>query len=346
MALVMAYMANFINPSRIWQIAFFGLAYPVLFVLNAGCIIFWIWKKKIFVLISLIVILVGWANIGRYLQIGVFSKSSEAGRVVRLLSYNVRVFNRFILKEEISILDSVLFFIQEQGSEILCLQEFYTQNAHKEESEEYIDSLLQMMPYKHILYTYKPTTTSNYGLATYSKFPIVKKGILKFNNSNNSCLFSDLVIYEDTIRIYNAHLQSISLKKNNYNFVDSLVFGFNINRIDEIKDISGRLKHAFIKRAEQVDVLSDHIEKSPYPVIVCGDFNDTPVSYTYQKIKGDLNDAFVKSGKGIGNTYRGNFPSFRIDFIFHSRNIQSTDYQTHRIDLSDHYPVSCNLVLE
>lgn len=345
-AILIAYLANFISPSRIWQIAFFGLAYPVLLLLNIGCIIFWSWKKKIFVLISLIVILAGWANVGRYLQIRIFNKSPESGKVVRLLSYNVRVFNRFILKEEFSLLDSVLWFVYEQGTEILCLQEFYTENAHKEQSEEYIDSILYRMPYKHISYTYRPTATSNYGLATYSRFPIIKRGILKFNNSNNSCLYSDLVIYEDTIRIYNAHLQSISLKKNDYNFVDSLVFRFNANRIDEIKDISGRLKHAFIKRAEQVDVLSNHIRLSPYPVIVCGDFNDTPVSYTYQKIKGNLRDAFIKSGRGIGNTYRGNFPSFRIDFIFHSRNILSADYQTHRINLSDHYPVSCNLWME
>ena len=111
--------------------------------------------------------------------------------------------------------------------------------------------------------------------------------------------------------------------------------------MNEIKDISHRLKYAFRKRAHQADVLSDHIHTSPYPVIVCGDFNDTPVSYTYHKIRGDLVDAFIESGRGIGNTYSGMFPSYRIDYILHSRNLRSGGFETVRVDYSDHFPVSC-----
>ncbi len=346
--LFMAYIANFINPARVWQVAFFGLAYPVLLLLNVGFIIFWIWQRRMLAWLSVFVILAGWSNVGRYLQIRVFDRSCETEKTVKLLSYNVRVFNQYVLANENSLLDSILYFVNLQGIDIVCFQEFFTDKSNKKKSEEYIDSILSKMPFKHISYSYKPgsNSNSNYGLATYSRFPIVNKEIVKFKNSNNSCLYSDLIIHKDTVRVYNAHLQSINLKKKEYNFVDSLVFRFNSKRMDEVKDISGRLKHAFIKRAEQVDVLSEQIRQSPYPVIVCGDFNDTPVSYTYHKIRGELKDAFIKSGKGIGNTYRGNFPSFRIDFIFHSKSLKSTGYQTHRVDLSDHYPVSCKLTVQ
>jgi endonuclease/exonuclease/phosphatase family metal-dependent hydrolase len=128
--------------------------------------------------------------------------------------------------------------------------------------------------------------------------------------------------------------------------MDSLLLDFNSKRFTEAKNISGRLKKAFIKRARQVDELNAYIRLSPYPVIICGDFNDTPVSYSYQKVRGDLEDSFMSSGTGIGNTYRGNFPSYRIDFIFHSKVITSTVYKTHQIDYSDHYPVSCELSLK
>lgn len=111
--------------------------------------------------------------------------------------------------------------------------------------------------------------------------------------------------------------------------------------MNEIKDISYRLKYAFKKRAHQADVLTEHIQSSPYPVIVCGDFNDTPVSYSYRKIRKDLVDAYIKSGRGIGNTYSGVFPSYRIDYILHSRDIQSVGFETIKVNYSDHYPVSC-----
>ena len=108
--------------------------------------------------------------------------------------------------------------------------------------------------------------------------------------------------------------------------MDSLGHGFNAKQLEEVKDISDRLRLAYIKRARQVDELNAYIRQSPYPVLVCGDFNDTPVSYTYHTIRGDLTDAFRSAGKGIGNTYRGKFPSFRIDYIFHSPEFQSANY--------------------
>jgi endonuclease/exonuclease/phosphatase family metal-dependent hydrolase len=131
-----------------------------------------------------------------------------------------------------------------------------------------------------------------------------------------------------------VHLQSIKLNINR-------LFSSNKTGIDEIEEVSSRLKTAFIKRAGQVDIMAKHIDVSPYPVIVCGDFNDTPVSYTYNKIRGDRLDTFCEVGRGMPSTYRLSVvPFFRIDYILHDKMIKSLSYKVHDIDLSDHFPVS------
>ena len=95
----------------------------------------------------------------------------------------------------------------------------------------------------------------------------------------------------------------------------------------------------YVQRAYQVDMLSEHIESSNYPVIVCGDFNDTPVSYTYRKLKSGLKDAFITAGTGLGTTYRGLVPYMRIDYIMHSGEFRAKHFQIRKVEWSDHYPV-------
>ena len=312
-------------------------------LINIGFIIFWILRKNLLFLISFLVILAGWENVARYMQVRVFNHHTQSTENIKLLSFNVRIFNQFNWIQGISVRDSILNFVIKEHPDVVFFQDFFSDESHPKQSREYIKTKLSELPYRHLNFTFHSRNFCNYGVATYSKYPIINKGCINFGRSYNSCIYSDIVINNDTIRFYNVHFESIRLRKPKYAFTDSLTFSFNSKQIDEMKDISGRLKHAFIKRAQQVDQVSRHISGSPYPVVVCGDFNDTPVSYTYQKVRGKLKDAYMSSGMGIGNTYRGSFPSFRIDYIFHSREFKSFNYKTQRIKLSDHYPVSCEL---
>jgi endonuclease/exonuclease/phosphatase family metal-dependent hydrolase len=298
-----------------------------------------------FFMISLIVLVAGWENISRFVQIKLFYKESSINNNIKIISFNVRTFNQYNWLEGFDVRDSILNYISKEHPDIVFFQDYYTNETKIILSRGYIKEKLQLLSYSHLNFTSHDKPNANYGVATYSRFPIINKGCINFDRSLNSCIYSDIVIHNDTIRFYNVHFESIRLRKTKYSFTDSVLISLNPKQIDEVKDISGRLKNAFIKRAQQVDQVSRHISKSPYKVVVCGDFNDTPVSYTYQRVRGNLQDAFIVSGEGIGNTYRGSFPSFRIDYIFHSKELKSFNYQTMHVKLSDHYPVSCEMIV-
>jgi endonuclease/exonuclease/phosphatase family metal-dependent hydrolase len=109
--------------------------------------------------------------------------------------------------------------------------------------------------------------------------------------------------------------------------------------VNEVKSLSVSLKKGFVKRSLQAQIVKDHINSSKYPVIVAGDFNDTPVSYSYRKIRRGLNDSFVTSGYGAGFTYKGNYPPNRIDYILYDNSLVSSHFDILKVKYSDHYPI-------
>ncbi len=153
------------------------------------------------------------------------------------------------------------------------------------------------------------------------------------------------LIVKDTVRVYNCHLQSIRFGAEEYKFLQNLGKDEDEQTVKRTRNILSRLRIAFIKRATQADMIAKHIKKCPYPVIICGDFNDTPLSYTYKKITEGLVDAFRESGSGFGTTYAGPIPGLRIDYLLHSPEISAFNFKITRAKLSDHYPVAANMIL-
>lgn len=153
-------------------------------------------------------------------------------------------------------------------------------------------------------------------------------------------LFADLLKEKDTIRIYSMHLASIHLTNDDYKFIKNINKNDQTKNIEGFKGISSKLIQAYKIRSKEVVRIARHISNSPYKTIVCGDFNDTPISYSYRKIKGELKDAFLESGFGIGNTYAKYLPLFRIDYIFHSEELECISFNKLNEEFSDHYSIT------
>ena len=180
---------------------------------------------------------------------------------------------------------------------------------------------------------------SRHGLAIFSKYPIVKKNIFSLGKNSPACIYADINTKNDTIRVYNIHLASLYLNNSDYKAIGDDTTVDKNTRLKGIESISDKLKAAFIKRAKQLDVLMEHISKSPYPVIVTGDFNATPVSYTYHQFSKRFQDSFAKAHWGMGITYNHPLSFFRIDYVFAGKSLTINKHKVHRIDLSDHFPL-------
>ncbi len=346
--LLISYLAPVINPARLMVPALFGLAYPYLLVINLALVCYWLIRLRKEILVSLVVILAGWNHMNNLIPLNI--RKQEIGeqaaypRLFKILSYNVRGFDHYQWTHDPGTRNKILHFIEEQDPDIICFQEFFTSPKRGETRAE-ISAQLKRYPEMAVYYIGDPANRNGSGIATFSRFPIIRQSRIPFNSPSNAAMYTDMLVRDDTIRVFNIHLQSIRFYKENYAFMDTVRLKYSHEQVREIKSIGSRLKTAFALRAEQATMIAGYIRNSPYPVIVAGDFNDTPQSFAYRKIRRGLHDAFRKAGRGFGNTYAGEMPSFRIDYIIYSDPM--IPYQCRRIktDYSDHFPVTTWLYL-
>lgn len=340
-SLLIAVFAKYISPLLFWLPAFFGLAYPFLFLLNLILVIYWLVQFKSAITFGLIAFCISMPMAMRYVQIS-FPKKTEV-KQIKVTSYNSMLFDLYNWSKNKETRNNILSSLSETNPDILCLQEFYT----SEEKGDFnnIDTIKSLLntPYYHTEFTATLRNFDHWGVATFSKYPIINQGKIIFKTkSNNICIFSDIIIDKDTVRVYNLHLQSISFSKGDTKFLEDIISEEKDadDEVEKSKSILRRLKRAFTKRTKQVDMVVAHMKTCKYKIILCGDFNDTAASYSYQQLSKKLNDAFVEKGTGFGRTYAGKWPQFRIDYILHDKALKCLSYKRSDETFTDHYPIT------
>ncbi len=334
-SLLFAYLAVHISPDVFALPAFFGLAFPYLLLINIILVIIWISLLRFEALISVFVIAIGFTHFSNYIKIS--KPSGNKTDTFKVLSYNVRLFNYFEKKSSSNSEKNIFEFLKSQKPEIICLQEFFIV-GNPSEKEAAINKAIGGKYYSHIK-VLGSGKNSLYGIATFSKYPIIRRGEIIHPKSSSLSIYTDILISRDTFRIYNNHLQSFRLKRMEHSFIEEMTASNEKETVNEIMSLSTSLKTGFVRRAQQSESLKEHINRSPFPVIVIGDFNDTPVSYSYRKIRKGLNDSFINSGYGAGFTYKGNYPPNRIDYILYGKTLINSYFEIIKVKYSDHYPI-------
>ena len=340
LALLASMAVIYISPAKIHFLALSGFLFPALWVVNLLLLLIHIARKSPRFLLPLIVLALSWNQWNNVFRLSGEKSPEDMNRPLKVISYNTRMFDYYEWSDQQNTPEAIYEYLRAENPDIICFQEYFTSNRKEGYLPNQTRARFRALGYQHIEYLYDNGRGTGYGIATFSRYPIINKGSLPFRDSKNMAIFTDLNVDGKIIRVFNNHLESIGFKENDFNVIDSLKFEMDEQQRQGIKQIVNKMSRAFRQRSSQAEILSRHINNSPYPVIVCGDFNDTPISYVYRTMRGDLKDAFRESGSGMGGTYNGRLPSLRIDYIFHDPAFNSYDFKRHKIEYSDHYPVS------
>jgi endonuclease/exonuclease/phosphatase family metal-dependent hydrolase len=248
-----------------------------------------------------------------------------------VMSYNVRLFNVFKWFDRDDVPENIRGFINDKNPDILCIQEYSNSG----------DIDLKVYPHRYIFMDGKQIKTAQ---AIFSKFPIIDQGNIFFPNSNNIVVFADIKKGKDIIRVYNMHLQSIKISPD----VDEINENIDaLNQGGKSQKLFYRISKAFMQQQQQAEIFKEHKNQSPYPIIICGDMNNSAFSYVYRNIRGKLKDSFEEAGIGFGATYNFRYYPARIDYIFADENMTFKKFESFtEFENSDHYPIMVRLSME
>lgn len=317
---LLSYGIYYVPPKTFSLISVLSLSVPLLIILNIMFVVFWLLKLKKQLILSLLVLAVGYNYVASFYKFS-SQDSSNSEATFTLMSYNVRLLNLYNWIKEDSIPSKIQDFIAEEAPSILCFQEY--------DSSAGLD--FRSYAYKHQI----NTSNNKSELAIFSTYKILNSGFINFSNSANSAIYADILIKSDTIRVYNVHLQSSGINPN----VESL-------DKEQSNRLLKRLGITFKAQQSQAELVVDHVAKSPHKVLMSGDFNNTVYSYVYRILKGDLLDAFDVSGNGFGRTFNFRYFPVRIDFILADERFKVESFQNYSVPYSDHYPILSQFSLD
>jgi len=324
-----AYVLPFLAPKLFPLLSVLTLILPLFLILNGLFFIYWLLQLKRQVILSGLVLLLGITFINKFYKFS-STVSDEEEKDFTVMSYNVRLFNIFDWIPNENVGDSILYFINEQNPDILCIQE-YSANAKVD---------LRVYKYKAVFMHGNHIKT---GIAIFSKFPIFDKGNLNLPNSDNNAIYADIKKGKDTIRVYNMHLQSIKISPD-VNEIEENVDAINQNKSQQL---FGRIRDAFTKQEQQAEILVNHKKNCHFPIVICGDMNNSAFSFVYRSIKADLNDCFEEAGTGFGQTYKFKYYPARIDYIFADKKMTVKSFTSfNQFENSDHFPIMTRLAFK
>lgn len=333
LALLISYLSIFINPSITSIPLFFGLYFIPLVFLNIFLLIIGMIRRSGATWITFVVLLPS------ILFADLFMRWNQPTNVKSGFSFKVCTYNvgLFVQKESMNrdkTLHMVSRLVSIEKPDIVCFQEFYIKDTATIRRE------FQSYPYSYYHF-FNLHNGARFGNLTISKYPIVSSGKLTFKGSTNLSIYTDIGLSGKTVRIYNSHLESHSIS-----FTTLIKKMSESDQVTEdIFKVHDRLANTFKKRALQVNSIAIHVSESEYPAIICGDFNDTPMSYTYHILTRDRNDSFKEAGRGFSATYSHLWPLLRIDYILYPKYFMSVSHTTKRVSYSDHYPVFAEIVI-
>ncbi len=345
--LFFSYLGYLANPLKSSWIPFVALIYPLILFINFFLVLIWISKRKLFFLPTLILIILGMYHHSRFFQFYSSSEKDNNSSILNVMSYNVRLFDLYNWNENEKSKSEIFKLIREENPDILCLQEYYFTNDENLPFETR-DLIVDSLGFSYYYESFSEESKENkfFGIATFSKYPIVNSFNKQFKNDySNQFIYTDIKKDEDTIRVYNAHLGSIRFNHTDYKVIGGKGSPIWPHQQSPKRAIFSKIKKGFEKRTIQVKELIHNIDNSPYKSIICADMNDTPTSYCYNAFDRKFIDAFTVSGIGFGGTYIGNIPGLRIDYIWHDKKLGSSNFVVHDENLSDHKAISAEIVL-
>ena len=326
----LAYLLPFLAPKFFPLLSVLTLFMPLFFILNGLFFLYWGFQFRKRMILSGLVLLMGITFFNKFYKFSA-TEYPEDEKDFTVMSYNVRLLNVFKWLDRDDVPDDILTFINEKNPDILCIQEF-SNSAN-------ID--LKVYSHKYILMEGNQIKTAQ---AIFSKFPIINQGNIAFPNSNNNVVFADIKKGKDVIRVYNMHLQSIKISPDVSELDEK-----NIDAINQGKSqkLFNRISKAFMQQQQQAELIKEHKKDCPYPIIICGDMNNSAFSYVYRNIKGSLKDSFEEAGIGFGSTYKFRYYPARIDYIFADDTMKVKKFESFSdFENSDHYPIMARLSME
>ena len=317
---LIGYILPFLAPKLFPFFAVLTLVLPSLLILNIFFLVYWLFQFKRQMWLSSVIFLLGITFFTKFFKFSEQTLAKEEEDFT-VLSYNVRLFNLFDWIPNENVPENIKRFVEQQNPDIICFQE-YSKSANFE-FDDY--------KFRHIVMHGKKIKS---GQAIFSKFRMINEGEITLPNSDNNVVYADVIKGNDTIRVYSIHLQSINISP-------------DINeKIDESKSklIFKRISSAFKEQQVQSELIQSHMNDFKGSKIICGDMNNSAFSYVYNNIKGDMQDAFVRAGKGFGKTYNYKYYPARIDYILVDDIFEVKEFETFdTFKNSDHFPILARL---